>query len=42
LFDNDINCEKVSLINKVNWKESYTKNKLLSLIKATNSIKILD
>lgn len=42
LFDNDINCEKVSLINKVNWKESYTKNKLLALIKTINSIKILD
>lgn len=42
LFDKDINCKKISLINKVNWKESYTKNNLLSQIKTINIIKILE
>jgi hypothetical protein len=41
LFDQDFDCEKISLINKVNWKESYTKNNLLSQIKTINTIKIL-
>jgi len=41
LFDDDLNCKKVSLINMVDWKDNGFKDNLLSQLIANGNIEVL-